>query len=166
MTDILRLFLIIILLTIGLAAYFLVVGALFTNRVARTQHAINQMPRRSFWVGLVNFLFFGVIALILFSIAENVGNFIRVILIIPALVITAVLAITLSFGFAGLVNVLGERIFSDHSPWKKRLWGTVLLMFACALPAVGWFLLLPYTGLTGFGAVILGFFQRDEPPNL
>jgi hypothetical protein len=27
---------------------------------------------------------------------------------------------------------------------------------------VGWFLLFPFVALTGFGAVILGFFQRGE----
>ena len=162
MTDILRLILIIVLLTIGLAAYFLVIGALFSKRVAKTQRVINQMTGRSFLVGLVNFLFFGVIAVILFSVADNAGGAIRVILTVPALLITALLILILSFGLAGMVTVLGERILPEHSFLKKSVWGTVILTFACALPFVGWFLLLPYTGLVGFGAVILGFFQRGE----
>ncbi len=164
MTDILRLFLGIVLLTIAFAAYFLVFGALFPNRVKRTQHIITQIPGRSFGVGLVNFLFFGVIALLLFSIAGNVGNFFRVILLIPALLITTVLSISLSFGFAGMVDLLGDRVFSEQPAWKKTVWGTVILAFGCALPFVGWFLLLPYTGLTGFGAMILGFFQKTDQP--
>ncbi|MCI0554752.1 MAG: hypothetical protein L0287_27715 [Anaerolineae bacterium] len=162
MTDILRLFFIILLLTISLTAYFLVVGALFANRVAKTQRVVNQLMGRSFLVGLVNFLFFGVIALILFSIAGNAGGAIQVILTIPALIITMLLTVILSFGLAGLVNVLGERIFPEQSSWKKTVWGTIILAFACALPFVGWFLLFPYAGLLGFGAVILGFFQRDN----
>ena len=81
MTDILRIFFIIILLTIALAAYFLVIGALFANRAAKTQRVITAMPGRSFGVGLVNFLFFGVIALVLFSLAENAGSVVKVILI-------------------------------------------------------------------------------------
>ncbi len=162
MTDILRLFFIIILLTIGLAAYFLVIGALFANRVIRAQRVINQMPARAIGVGLVNFLFFGVIAMILFSVAENTNGAIKVILTSPALLITVLLAITLSLGLAGMVNVLGERILPEHSSLKKSVWGSVLLTFACALPFVGWFLLLPYTALLGFGAVILGLFQRDS----
>ena len=59
MTDILRIFFIIILLTIALAAYFLVIGALFANRAAKTQRVITAMPGRSFGVGLVNFAFLG-----------------------------------------------------------------------------------------------------------
>jgi len=162
MTDILRLFFIIILLTIGLAAYFLVLTALFANRVTKAQRIINQMPGRAIGVGLVNFLFFGVIAMVLFSVAENTSGAIKVILTMPALLISALLTILLSFGLAGMANVVGERILPEHSSLKKTVWGTVLLSFACALPFIGWFLLLPYVALLGFGAVILGFFQRDS----
>ena len=162
MTDIFRLSFIIILLTIALAAYFLVIGALFANRAAKTQRVITAMPGRSFGVGLVNFVFFGVIALVLFSVAGNAGDFIRFILTVPALLITAILAIMLSFGLAGMSNLLGERIFPDQPAWKQTIWGTVILSFACALPIVGWFLLLPYIGFVGIGAFILGLFQREN----
>ena len=162
MTDILRLFFIIILLTIGLAAYFLVIGALFANRVTQAQRVINQMPARAIGVGLVNFLFFGVIAMILLSVAENANGAIKAILTLPALLITVLLAITLSFGLAGVVNVLGERILPEYSSIKKSIWGSILLTFACALPFVGWFLLLPYAALLGFGAVIISLFQRNS----
>lgn len=161
MTEILQLFLGVILLTVALAAYFLVFVAFFSNRITKTQRVINQTPGRSFWVGLVNFLFFGVIVMLLFAISENAENLVRFILIPPAVAITAVLAIILSFGLTGMVNTVGERIFPDQSAWRKTLWGTVILAFACALPFVGWFLLLPYTSLTGIGAVILSFFQKD-----
>ena len=162
MTEILQLFLGVILLTAALAAYFLVFVAFFSNRITKTQRVINQTPGRSFWVGLVNFLFFGVIVMLLFAISENAENLVRFILVPPAVAITSVLAVILSFGLTGVVNTVGERIFPDQSAWRKTLWGTVILAFACALPFVGWFLLLPYTGLTGFGAVILSFFQRGE----
>ena len=161
MSDILRLFFIIVLLTISLAAYFLVIGALFANRVAKAQRVINQTPGRAIGVGLVNFLFFGVIAMILFSVAENTSGVIQVILTIPALLIGALLIIILSFGLAGLVNVVGEQILPEYSSLKKTVWGTVMLTFACAIPFVGWFLLLPYVVFLSFGAVVLGFFQRD-----
>jgi sorbitol-specific phosphotransferase system component IIBC len=161
MTEILQLFLGVVLLTVALAAYFLVFVAFFSNRITKTHRVINQTPGRSFWVGLVNFLFFGVIVMLLFAISENAENLVRFILIPPAVAITAVLAIILSFGLTGMVNTVGERIFPDQSAWRKTLWGTVILAFACALPFVGWFLLLPYTSLTGIGAVILSFFQKD-----
>lgn len=164
MTNILQLFLGVILLTIALAAYFLVFVAFFSNRITKTQRVINQTPGRSFGVGLVNFLFFGVILTILLTLLDGnrVPGLLRVILYVPTFTLFALLATVLSFGLTGMVNVLGERIFPDQSAWRKTLCGTVILTFACALPFVGWFLLLPYTGLTGFGAVIMSLFQRGE----
>jgi hypothetical protein len=161
MIDILRLFFIIILLTIALAAYFLVIGVLFANRAAKTQRVITTMPGRSFGVGLVNFVFFGVIAVILFSVADKAGAFGKVILTIPALLITAVLAVMLSFGLTGMANLLGERIFPEATSWRQTVLGTMTLSFACTLPFAGWFLLFPYVGLVGIGAFILGLFQRE-----
>jgi len=162
MTDILRIFFIVILLTITLAAYFLVIGALFAARVAKTQVIINQTSGRAFGLGLVNFFFFGLIALVLLSVAENAGAFVKGILTLPALVIFAFLSVLLSLGLTGMVNVLGERVFPDLILWKRNIWGAVILCFACTLPFVGWFLLLPYVGFVGIGASILGFFQRNS----
>lgn len=162
MSDMVRLLLVVILLTIGLAAYFLVVNALFPQRIAKTKSMIQSMPARSFGIGVVNFVFFAVIALVLFSVAENAGPFIKGILTIPATIILASLTIVLSMGLAGMSNIIGERIFPDLSVWKQTLWGTVCLSLACALPFVGWFLLFPYIGFAGIGAVILGYFQREK----
>jgi len=162
MNDVLRLLLIVTLLTISLAAYFLVIGTLFTSRVDKTQRVINQMPGRAFGVGLVNVLFFGVIAIVLSSVAENAGGFVKGVLTIPALLIIALLTMLLSIGLTGMVNIFSTRIFTDMVPWKRNIWGSAILCFACALPFVGWFLLFPYISFVGVGAVILGFFQREN----
>ena len=162
MTDILRIFFIVILLTITLAAYFLVIGALFTSRVTKTQNIINQTSGRAVGLGLVNFFFFGLIAFVMLSLAENAGSFVKGVLTIPALLILAFLSVLLSLGLTGMVNVLGERLFPDMALPKRNIWSAVILCFACALPFVGWFLLLPYVGFVGIGASILGFFQRNS----
>ena len=162
MNDILRLLSIVILLTISLAAYFLVIGTLFTARMEKTQRVINAMPARAFGVGLVNVLFFGVIAVVLFSIAESANGFLKGILTIPALVIAALLMILLSLGLTGMVNSFSAKLFADVILWRCNLWGAVILCLACALPFVGWLLLFPYLGFVGVGAVILSFFQREH----
>ncbi len=164
MSDILRLFFGLILLTATLTAYFLVVSAFFADRVARTQSVIHQMPGRSFGVGFVNFLFFGVILLVLLTLTDGnrVPDLLRVILFIPTFILFAFLAVFLSFGLAGMVHVLGDRLFPDQSALRKTVLSTIILSFACALPFVGWFLLLPYIAFSGFGAVILGLLQREN----
>lgn len=162
MNDILRLLLIILLLTISLASYFLVIGTLFTSRVDKTQRVINQISGRAFGVGLVNFLFFGVIAVTLFAIAENASGFIKGVLTIPALLITILLTALLSIGLTGMVNIVSEKLFPDMGGWKRVFWGSAILCFACALPFAGWFLLFPFVSFVGVGAVILGFFQREN----
>jgi len=165
MNDILRLTLIVLLLTITLAAYFLVIGALFSNRVAKTQTSLNLTPGRSFGLGMVNFFFFGTIALILLMLidgnANRVNDIVRVILFFPAVGVLAFLGSLLSFGLTGIVKELGSRIAPEHEPRKQLVIGSVLLTVACALPFVGWFLLLPYVAFTGIGATILGFFQKS-----
>jgi hypothetical protein len=164
MPDILRISSITVLLTVGLAAYFLVVGALFPQRIEKIKSMVRSMPGRSFGIGLVNFVFFAALALALFSLAENARALTRGILTVPAILITAFLAVMLSFGFAALTNIIGGHFLPDAIPWKQTLWGSVCLSFACVLPFLGWFLLLPYTGFLGVGAFILGLFQRDPKP--
>ncbi len=163
MTEILRITLLITLLAVAFACYFLVVGAFFSNRVLKTIDVAKQLPARSLGIGFVNFPFFGTVAVVLFAVAEGVGNdVVRLVILIPALLLAAVLAVLLSLGLCAMVGIIGERVFPDLSAWKKSFWGTVILAFASAIPTVGWFLLFPFVALTGFGAVILGFFQRES----
>ena len=162
MDNILRLFFVTLLLTIALSAYFLVIGALFTERVLKTKNVIQRMPWRSFGLGMVNFLFFGVIALVLLSVSQNAAAFVRGLLTIPALIILVLLAVLLSLGLTGMVQSVGEQIFPDMTAWKRNIWSAVILCFACALPVFGWFLLFPYIGFVGIGAAILAFFQRNS----
>jgi hypothetical protein len=161
MQEIIRLFIAILLLTVSLAAYFTVIKALFPGRVEKTRTVIETTPGRSFGVGLVNFVFFTVIALLLFSVADRAGPFIKGILTIPALIIMGFLLSMLSFGLTAISGLLGERTFQDLSSWKQSIWGAVCLSIACAVPFAGWFLLLPYAGFLGVGGFILSFLQRQ-----
>ncbi len=162
MSEILRIFIIILFLTVSLAAYFLATHALFPQRVEKTKTIIQSIPGRSLGIGLVNFSFFSVIAIFLVSISENISNgFLKGMVMLPALIIIVFITIMLTFGLAGMTVHVGERIFADAPLWKQTLYGTICLSFACALPFIGWFLLFPYIGLVGIGAFILGIFQRE-----
>jgi hypothetical protein len=88
---------------------------------------------------------------------DRVGEYIVLPAHHPAVDLTGLAA----YGLTGMVNLIGEALAPDQSVWRRTFWGTGLLSLACALPVAGWFLLLPYILVSGVGAVILGFFQRD-----
>jgi hypothetical protein len=163
MSGILRIFIIILPLTLSLAAYFLSINALFQMRVGKTKAIIQSMPGRSLGVGLVNFFFFSVIAIVLISISDQIDNeFLKGVMMLPALIIIGFILLMLSFGLAGMVNLIGERIIPQASLWKQTILGTLCLSLGCVLPFAGWFLLFPYVGFMGIGAFILGMFQRES----
>ncbi len=162
MNDFYRVILWLAALISGLIGYFVVLGALFSKQASKTQAVIVSMPNRALGIGAVNFIFFSVIAIILFSISQGTDGLLQVILTILAVLITTALVIALSFGLAGVANVIGERALPEASALKRAVWGTVFLGLACALPLVGWFLIFPYVGLVGIGAFIIGYFQRQR----
>ena len=143
-----------------LIPFFIVLSALFPVRTSKIMEVITRMPVRSFFIGLVNFLFFLAVALLLFSFSGQANGLLKVILLIPALAITVLICVSLSFGMAGIATVIGERIAPTQSSWRRTLWGALLLGLSCAVPLLGWFLLLPAAAWTGMGAFIIVYFQK------
>ena len=162
MEQLFRVAIFIVLLPLSFFGFFTVVNVLFSKRVARTQNILQQMPGRSFGIGLVNVLFFLPIALLMFALGDATTGPLKAIITLPALFLLAVLLGLASFGMLSVVNMVGERLFPEQTLLIRIFGATLLLYLACALPFVGWFLLLPYLLTTGVGAVVLGFFQRGE----
>lgn len=162
MNELLTVTLVILVLTFNLIPFFIVLVTLFPAWTAKTQEIANRMPGRSFVIGLVNFLFLLLVALALFSLAEQVGDLLRAILLLPALFLTVLLAIALSFGLGSMAQLIGERLAPAQSAWKRTFWGVLLLGLGGSVPLLGWFLLLPYAAWVGMGAFIIGFFQKTS----
>jgi hypothetical protein len=163
MTDLIRPILFILAFNLALVAFFVALTALFPRRVAKTRAVADLMPGRAFAVGLVNFLFFGAITFILFTLVGQVGNeLLRVILALPALFFLSALSVGLSFGLAGVVQLVGERLAASQPEIRRTVWGALALSLGSSLPFVGWFGLLPYSGLLGLGAFIVSFFFRER----
>ena len=150
-----------ILLAICLAAFFIVVGVFFPRRIARTRLIITDRPWRSLLVGMINFLFFGGLTLVVFHLANahpGGPNVLGVLLL-------ALVGIGISLGLAGVVDWLGERLAPGKNTYYRTSAGSLLLSLACALPFVGWFGLLPFAVFLGLGALIISFFNREQPPS-
>jgi hypothetical protein len=162
MEEILRIVIILIAFNIGLVAFFLTLRTLFPKRVAKTRNVAELMPGRSFAAGLVNYLFFGTLGFILISVADRIENgFGKALVTLPGLFLLTVLSIGLSFGLGGMVELIGERLAPAQTAFRRTLWGTLALSLGSAVPFVGWFLLLPYAGLVGLGAFIVGFVWKE-----
>jgi hypothetical protein len=162
MNDFLIVTLTAITLGLLLIPFFIVLSALFPVRTAKIMEVITRIPGRSFTIGLVNFLFFLAVAILLFSLSGQANGLLKGILFVLALAITIILCVSLSLGLTGMATVIGERITPTQSPWRRTLWGALLLGLGCAVPLLGWFLLLPVTAWTGMGAFIIVYFQKSE----
>jgi hypothetical protein len=159
MNDLLRIAALFALVTLSLIAFFAVLGVLFPLRVSKTYAAIQAMPGRAFAVGLVNGLFFGALAAVLLSLSKGPG-----VLALPGLLVAALLAVGLSVGVAGVVEIVGERLFPQAGRLGRTAGGTLALWLACLLPFVGWVLLFGYVAFLGLGGFVLSYFARPLTP--
>ena len=145
-----------IAILVCLIAYFLVLQAVFPGRIEAVRTVIEQAPGRALLVGLVNAIFAAAVILAVVALASGSNSQVFDLL---ALVLIVLLVIAISAGLAGVVQIIGERLLPDNKPAARTAWGAALLSLACAVPFIGWFGLLVYTGLLGLGAWILTFFR-------
>jgi hypothetical protein len=145
---------IIILFSWGtLAALLVLLPALLPGRVARVQQIAQTSPGRAFVIGLVNFLFFGVLIAI-FSRGAELGGLIAAIIFLGLLAVTAV-------GLAGINQIVQGRLYPTVDGGMKRgLKTAVLLIAAGLLPLLGWLVFTPILLLISLGAAIIALVQR------
>lgn len=149
---------IIILFSWGtLAALLVLLPALLPGRVARAQQIAQNSPGRAFVIGLVNFLFFGVLIAIFVQGAELGG-------LIAATILLALLAVT-AVGLAGINQIVQGRLYPTVDEGMKRGLKTAgLLIAAGLLPLLGWFVLTPILLLISLGAAIIALVRRKTSP--
>lgn len=159
--DLVRLAALLLYGSLALGAFFLVLVALFPGRIGRTQSIVEGMPGRSFVVGLVNLIFGIAVVLALLALAQWTR---LQILGVPALGVVALVVVAVAFGLGGLVQMIGARLLPDGSGPRRTIAATLALGWACTLPFVGWFGLLPLAAAIGTGAFILTFFTQPSRP--
>jgi hypothetical protein len=148
MADVLTWFFIVLGLYVTLVCHWLGAAALFPKTVAACRDRYAR-PVSAVFLGLV-------LALPLLVLgaagakAPNppVAGFSRallVVLILPALLGSAGLALRLGAGLASPID--------DTQPWRRSLRGSVVLAGMFLLPLAGWFVVLPLVLVSGFGAL-------------
>lgn len=136
----------------GLAALSPLCAALFPGVVGRARRNAELLPRRSLAVGLVNALFFGLLAAGISQGGDVAG-------LLALLLITAALGLA-ALGLAGLSLLVAERLGVGGPPALRALAGALVLCLASLTPVVGWFGVAALALLTGLGAAIIALVQR------
>ena len=148
--------------SITLTAFITLVGRLFTAPVILIAETIKVSLWKPFVIGLVNAVFFILLAAVMFNSARSLNGFLAGIVAVIALAIFAALAILASIGLSGFSFWLEERISASERTLASSLRITLLLVLACMTPFVGWFLLTPFVVATSLGAVIQILFRKKE----
>lgn len=152
----------IILLALGgfvtLVALLTTLVYLIPAKMARAQQILAARPGRSFIIGLVNVLFFGVLAA-LFSQGGDAGG------LLASLILLALLAIAL-VGLGGALLLLRARFYPPHEETGHSLLAVttrtaVMLTASLLAPVAGWFILAPILLVTGLGAGIISILRRN-----
>lgn len=142
---------------IGVVALLLLCDVMLPGIVARTRRTLATMPGRSFLVGLVNSAFFGVICAALLAPGGGIA-------LIGGTLATLLLALV-TVGLAAAARIVGERLRPGATdPLRQFVLGAGVLVVASAVPLVGWFVVLPFAGMAGFGALLIALVQRRAAP--
>ena len=143
----------VVLIGLCLAAFFITIEALVGDFVESITRSAEEKPGKAFWVGLINMAFLAAIVIGLVSLAEN--SVIGVVLAVPGFAAGIFVVVGIVFGLTGMVRLIAGLVFPGKDGWKLQASGAGVVILDCLVPYIGWFGLFPYLGLRGFGAFIL-----------
>ncbi len=161
MNNIIGLLLVILFGGAGLISIFIIVNLLLPAPIERTRAALEASLGRSLLLGFINFLFAGVVGVLLALPARLGGIVAGIFVFLIGLLALAVAALTL-LGFVAATSLLGNRIGETKSPAATQVRGGILLLLACLTPYLGWFIFTPLVVWAAFGAAIQAIFRRKS----
>ncbi|HMA36557.1 MAG TPA: hypothetical protein VKY74_19030 [Chloroflexia bacterium] len=146
-----------LILGAALSALLLLGQLVFPRLVARAQQTAERMPGRALVVGLINFIFFGVLAVALSSRGPILG-------LLAGLVFTA-LCSGVALGLSAIAGLVGARLRpGDPHPSRQLVAGALLLELAALVPVVGWLAVPALAGLIGLGATLIALVGYRRSP--
>lgn len=144
----------------GLISMLIVLNLLLPESVESTQALLEASLGRSLLLGVVNFVFVGLLDLLIAWLGAMAGKVAGGILVALAVVITLALGLLAILGLSAMTRLVGERTGSARSPVAAQLRGGILLFLAGLTPFLGWFVFTPVVVWTGLGAAIQTVFKR------
>jgi hypothetical protein len=136
-------------------AFFLIIEALFAKIVEQCHVIVEENTGRSFWIGLVNTIFFSALIALFLFLADRIG---QPLIAITSVILFVIFIIGMIFGLAAVIQVIGDKVFTDYSGFRKKSFSAGLILLGCLTPYIGWFGLLPYILIVSFGAFAIRTF--------
>ena len=146
-----------ILIWISLTALFVLIETLFPQIVREGKEIAEDSMGRAFWLGLINSIFLLALTLLFFYLANNVGV---ELISLPGVIFAVIFIIGGIIGLSVMFQLVGDRLFSEQSTFKKRSYAAGVTILACLTPFVGWYGLFPYLLLVGFGAFVIRTYNQ------
>jgi len=141
----------------SLVAVFLVVDVLFPSIIQHVQTAMDTKNKRAFWLGFVNTLVVAILVTVFALLAERIGEafYLMAILFLVFYIPSAL------FGLISIGKMIGGRLFPEHTPIRRQIYGSVVMILACLFPFLGWYVLFPFLLSLGFGGFLIAIFQKN-----
>lgn len=154
---------VVLLITLSLPAVFAAVMLLFPEPIAQARYNLETHPWRSFFLGLLTFAAVVLLEALLISVATMVGRLIEepVFLSFLGIVLIVTLGMPLLIGLNAAVQIVSHRLGELNRPAFTYLRGGGLLLLACLMPFVGWFVFTPTIAWASIGSVI-GLLRRKK----
>lgn len=150
--DILFWTLIVLGVYLVLVAHWVGAYALFRRRVETCGVVYGERPFAATLVGLAVLVPVIAVASVLLKIAPHP------VVQLPVIGTLLVVGLLCLIGSAGLASRIGAGLASRvdaTDPWRRSLRGGLVLAAVFAMPFLGWFVLLPWTLVSGLGAFVL-----------
>ena len=143
-----------------MVSYWLLAAALFPRALRRSRTAYDERSGRLTIAGVL-----ATVPMLLLGAGLLQQGPHPLLKLIGAILVSTPVALGLA-GSAGLCDRIGAGLpgdADDRLPWRRVMRGGVVLSFAFVLPVIGWFVLLPWTLVSGVGAS-LGALRRERVP--
>lgn len=137
---------------------------LFPLPVERTRQNLENSLGRSLLLGLVNFIFVAIIAVLFAWLGDELENVLGGILVVIVLVILVGFVLLAILGLSALSSLVGQRMGEAKSPVAALRRGGLLLILSGMAPYVGWFVFTPLILWASFGAGIQSMLRRKNNP--
>lgn len=159
MTDLISAAILTLLGFVTLTALLTTLTYLIPQRAERARQILQEKPGKAFVIGLVNLLFFGVLAAV-FSQGGEIGGLLGLIILLTLLGLAFI-------GLTGLLLLLHHRFYppheeTNHSSLAITIRSSAILMAGLLAPVAGWFILTPIILIAGLGASIMALFHYKK----